>query len=135
MVGTLILVDRGAIVAEVSRPLDDDHTYARLVAAFKGLSEGKGLSDFVPVQPYGSSTKVFGALNDGMNLKGSLHADHLEVVDAASQRRGLVRGSAQAGEIARQMLEALIPEKPARRIPNSFKSLGLFLLGKRDARG
>ena len=90
--------------------VDLEDTNKRLMAAFCGIAEGKGLSDSVPVQPYGRSTKIFEALKDAeRHLREPFSADHLEIVDQAFNKLGLVRGSDQKNEVAKAILEALMP--------------------------
>jgi hypothetical protein len=87
--------------------IDLEDTNKRLMAALRGIAEGKRLSDSVPVQPYGRTTKIFEALKDaGEHLKEPFHADHLEIVDQAFEKLGLVRGSGQKNEVAKAILEA-----------------------------
>jgi hypothetical protein len=89
--------------------IDLDHTHKRLMAALRGIAEGKGLSDTVPVQPFGQSTKIVEALNHAVeHLKEPFHADDLGIVDQAMTKLGLARTSDQKDEIARMILKALI---------------------------
>jgi hypothetical protein len=88
--------------------MDLDHTHARLIAALKGVAEGKTLSDSVPVAPYGTSTKICTALRDGAQyLNESFHDEHLGLVDAALNKLGLVLASTQKCDVANAILRAL----------------------------
>jgi hypothetical protein len=82
-------------------------------AARCGIAEGKGLSDTVPVQPIGQSTKLFDALNDAIKyLNETFHADDLEIVDRALTKLGLTRMCDRKDEIARTVLRALSNKSP-----------------------
>ena len=68
--------------------MDLEHTHARLMAALKGIAEGRGLSDTVTVPPLGTRTKIFNALNDAVkHLDEAFAADNLDLVDAALKHR------------------------------------------------
>jgi hypothetical protein len=47
------------------------------MAALKGIAAGKSVEDTVPVPPYGTSTKVFAALDAARHLDETFAADHL----------------------------------------------------------
>lgn len=88
--------------------IDLEHTHMRLMAALKGLSEGKGLDDFVVVPPYGQQTKIASALNDAArHLIEPFHADDMEIVDAAFNKIGLSRTSTKKNEVAAAIIRAL----------------------------
>jgi hypothetical protein len=92
--------------------MDLVYTHARLMAALKGLAEGKKLADSVHVQPFGKSTKIIAALNDGaQHLNEAFLADHLEIVDEAFKKLGLARTSAQKNEVAAAILKVLVARR------------------------
>lgn len=91
-----------------------DHIHARLLAALKGIAEGKDVRDTVAVQPYGSSTKIFTALNDAAkHLDESFADDDLALVDQANERVGLKRAGNKKNDIALAILRAFVPPKKA----------------------
>jgi hypothetical protein len=95
--------------------MDLEHTHARLMAALKGIADGKGLSDTVTVPPLGTTTKIFNALNDAVkHLDEAFAADDLDLVDVALKRLNLTRTSDKKNEVARAILTALIPSPGAR---------------------
>ena len=89
--------------------MDLEHTHARLMAALKGIAEGRGLSDSVPVPPsYRQSTKILNALIDAAkHLKEPFHADDLDAVDRAFTQLGLVRTNDRKNDVANAILNAL----------------------------
>ena len=90
--------------------MDLEHTHARLIAAFKGIAEGKGLGDTVIVPPLGTTTKIFHALNDAVkHLDETFAADDLELVDQAFKKIDLTRTSDKKNDAARATLKALVP--------------------------
>jgi hypothetical protein len=96
--------------------MDHDYTHARLMAALKGIAAGKVVCDTVPVPPYGTSTKIFAALNDAAkHLDETFAADHLALVDQALTKLGLARTNDKKNEIALAILTALVPpNEPSR---------------------
>lgn len=88
--------------------MDLEYAYRRLMTALAGIAAGKGLSDVVRVPGVGQSTKIFEALNDAVKyLDGPFHADHLDIVDQAFKKLGLVRQSDQISKVANAILKAL----------------------------
>jgi len=78
------------------------------MAALKGIAEGRGLSDSVPVPPYGQSTKILNALIDAAkHLNEPFHADDLDAVDRAFTQLGLVRTNDRKNDVANAILNAL----------------------------
>lgn len=87
--------------------MNADYTHSRLMAALKGLAEGKGRDDVVGVPGFGQQTKILAALIDAQHLKEPFHADHLDVVDAAFLKLGLTRTSVRKDEIAKVVISSL----------------------------
>src|SRR5580704_14032217 len=89
--------------------MDPEHTHARLMAALTGIAAGKEIGDTVPVPPYGTSTKIFIALNDGAkHLDETFAADNLALVDQALMKLGLARTTDKMSEVALAILAALV---------------------------
>ena len=92
--------------------MDLDHTHARLMAALKGLIDGKAVDDTVAVPPYGTSTKIFTALNDAAkHLNEAFTDDDLALVDQAFKKLGRQRTGNKKKEIALTILNALVRPK------------------------
>jgi hypothetical protein len=86
------------------------------MAALKGIAAGKAIGDTVPVPPYGTSTKIFTALNDAAkHLDETFAADHLALVDQALMKLGLARTSNKKNEVVLAVLATLAPPKRALR--------------------
>ena len=78
------------------------------MAALEGLAAGKKVSDSIRVRPYGRSAKIIEALKDAaQHLNESFHAEHLEIVDAAFRKLGLVRTSDKKNEVANAILRSV----------------------------
>ena len=95
--------------------VDLEYAHSRLMAALIGISEGKGLSDSVPVPSsaaYGRNTRIFDALKDAVvYLKEPFHAEDIDTVDRAFKRLKLVRTSDQKNDAANAILAAMIPPR------------------------
>jgi hypothetical protein len=86
--------------------MDSEYTHARLMAALKGLADGKTPSDAVQVPPYGQSTKIGNALNDAAkHLNEPFHADDLDTVDKTFKKLGLTRTSDRKNDVANAILK------------------------------
>jgi hypothetical protein len=95
--------------------MDLDHTHARLMAALKGIVAGKSVGDTIAVQPYGTSTTIFTALNDAAKYLNEPFADDdLGLVDQATKKIGLTRASNQKNAVGLAILGALTPPKAIR---------------------
>jgi hypothetical protein len=98
--------------------MDLEHTRARFMAALKGLAEGKTVGDTVAVPPYGTSTKIFTALDHAAKyLDEAFAADDLAMLDDAFKVLGLSRTGDKKNAAAIAILNALIPARAKPRTP------------------
>lgn len=88
-----------------------DFAYASLLAALKGVADGKQIEQHVTTQSFGKTARIFDALKEGAKLDGDFQADHLDVVDAAFEKIGHKRPSDKISEVAYAMLTAIVPKK------------------------
>lgn len=66
----------------------------------------------MPVPPFGTSTKIGTALDDAAKyLDEPFAEDDLALVDQAFKRLGFERASNKKNEVARAILNALVPPK------------------------
>jgi hypothetical protein len=89
--------------------MDLDYAHERLMAALKGIADGKGLEDHVPVggQGIGKTTSIVSALNEALKLDDHFHADHLPAVDRAFKALNLLRPSARKADVAAALLQSM----------------------------
>lgn len=88
----------------------NDFAHANLLPALEGIADGKNIDEHVTTRSFGKKVRIFEALNEGINLDGIFHADHLHVVDAALGKFGRrKRTSDNISEVTRAMLPVLIP--------------------------
>jgi hypothetical protein len=88
-----------------------DFAHANLLAALEGIAGGKKIDQHVTTRSFGKKVRIFEALNEGIKLEGTFHADDLHVVDAAFEKFGRKRPSDKISEVARAMLTGLVPRK------------------------
>jgi hypothetical protein len=90
--------------------IDIDHIHNAFMAALDGIAAGKTREDAIKIPPLGTTTTIFAALNEAVkHLKEPFHAEHLDLVDRALKKLSLERRSNQKDEVARAILQVMVP--------------------------
>jgi hypothetical protein len=85
-----------------------DSVHDKVIAAMKGIKNGKGLNDSVAYPPVGTRIRIFDALNEAREyLKEPFHADHIELVDSVFGRTWLLKPSDRIDECATALINIL----------------------------
>ncbi len=91
--------------------VDLDYLNKRLLTAFVGIADGKGLNDVVVVEC--KQANILNALNDAVTyFDEEFHADHLDTVDRAYSKLQLVRTSQKKNVVAKEIRDFLRTRPP-----------------------
>jgi hypothetical protein len=80
-----------------------DELNEHLIAALRGIVAGKKLDDTIETRPNGQRTRVGKALVYAQQLNEPLHAEDIDLVDAAYDKLGLRRSSDDKRTIAQEL--------------------------------
>ena len=91
--------------------MNPDEAHNQLIAALRGLINGKTLHDLIEVPPIGTRTRIGKALVEAQALDEPFHAEDVDLLNAAFRVIGSTPPARDKKAVAQDLIDRLVKKR------------------------